>query len=87
MKQIRAGLAVLGVAVFLLGIAAAAFSSPPLHAYTTPHSTAEYVGAETCYTCHYDAYPSWDTRLRPMPTLDVAQAILIDVAVQSTTSK
>jgi len=81
MKQVRSLLAVLGVTVFLLGIAAVAFTSSPLHADTTAHATTEYVGADTCFTCHYDAYPRWDTRLQPVPTLDVASPMALDVAV------
>ncbi len=74
MKQARSMFAVLGVTAFLLGIAVAAFTSSPLRVDTAAHATAEYIGAGSCFTCHYDAYPRWDTRLQPVPTLDVAQA-------------
>lgn len=66
MTGLRTGLVFLGVVAFLLGVAAAVFASP-LETTIPQAQIAEYVGSDTCFTCHEKPHREWEGKMHPMP--------------------
>lgn len=81
MTGLRTGLVFLGVVVFLLGVAAAVFASP---VETPPKQAqiAEYVGSDTCFTCHEKPHREWDGKIHAMPIqTDSSESAVLNAAM------
>lgn len=80
MRRLPITLAAFGVTVLLVGAALITYANSAMHPAEVPLTSAEYIGSNTCFTCHKDQPPKWEGALHPIIIQDaVANPAAVNV--------